>query len=66
MSPRRELACACCGGYAGRWQQWPNRDTGYGVCRRCVEWIAEQGESPEKIRDDYGVAGVNYAATKED
>ena len=63
--PARWLKCCCCGGDAGKWQQWWNRDTGYGICRRCVEWVASRGETPEQIRDYYGVEGVNYAPVGE-
>lgn len=68
MSKTRQLACACCGGDAGRWQQWYNQDTGYGVCADCVAWMRKPAsatrparESEENIRDYYGVEGINFA-----
>lgn len=63
MSARpRPMKCACCGGYAGKFHQHWNQDTGYGICRSCVDWIASRGESPESIRFTYGKAGHNYEA----
>lgn len=61
---KRELACNCCGGMAGRFVQWFNQDTGYSICRSCLDgqYIA-RGESAATIRDYFGVEGVNYAAS---
>lgn len=56
----RKLICACCGGDAGRWQQWFNRDTGYGLCRKCADRI-ETRETPAEFESCYGRPGVNYA-----
>lgn len=55
------LECCCCGGDAGDFKQWWNRDTGYGICVGCV---TEQLElyGPEMVRDYYGEAGVHYEA----
>jgi hypothetical protein len=62
--PIRELACACCGGNAyGR--QWWNQDTGYGVCRKCVEWMRSRGETEAYIRDCYGVEGIHWGVKEE-
>lgn len=59
----RHLTCSCCGESAGRWEQFHNRDTGYGICARCVVWI--KGRSPRESEEEfcrtYGVPGVNYA-----
>lgn len=49
--------CCCCGGYAGKWEQWRNRDTGYGICRKCSDWIAERWPD-ENQNDLYGLPGV--------
>lgn len=63
----RQLECAVCGDDAGRWQQHWNRDTGYGICRKCVEWLVnEHRDRPEEIRDLYGVEGVNYEGPTKD
>lgn len=62
----RELRCSCCGGYAGRWRQWPNRDTGYGVCAPCIKWMRERierGVQTDDLARNYGVAGINYEGT---
>lgn len=60
-APIRRLTCCVCGSDAGRWHQHWNRDTGYGVCRKCVAWVRGRGEEPEEIEDLYGIEGVNYA-----
>lgn len=57
--PIRELACTCCGGTT-RGRQWWNRDKGYGLCLRCIAFVAK-GETPESMRESYGVRGVHYA-----
>lgn len=55
----RTLYCACCGEQT-RGRQWWNRDTGYGVCRKCVDWQRSRGETEETIKDYYGVQGVHW------
>ena len=58
----RHMECCVCGDDAGRFEQHWNRDTGYGICRRCVDWVRSRGETDAEILDLYGVEGVNYAA----
>lgn len=56
--PRR-LICCCCGGEAiGR--QWRGRDYGYGLCSKCAEWIASNGESEQEMLANYGQPGIHY------
>lgn len=62
----RELTCACCGGEAGKFEQWFNQDTGFGICRRCFDWIEQREQrKPAEFRMDmrraYGIPGVNYS-----
>jgi predicted amidophosphoribosyltransferase len=57
--PRRRLTCSCCGSDAGRWAQHWNRDTGYGICPKCVEWLRTRYEPDEMIRL-YGTPGINH------
>ena len=52
--------CCCCGEYAGKWAQWFNRDTGYGMCAKCIAWLRGRGTPETEIRDLYGVEGVNW------
>lgn len=60
--PKRWLRCSCCGDRADRFHQWPNRDDGFGICRKCIEWfLRDERETPEQIKDCYGIEGVNYA-----
>ena len=56
----RSLECCCCGAPAGRWEQWWNRDTGFGICQNCVDWQRARGTSKEEIEDLYGFEGVNW------
>jgi len=56
----RNMTCCVCGANAGRWQQHWNRDTGYGVCVRCIEWLRERKTSETEIADLYGKDGVNW------
>lgn len=56
----KHLTCACCGGDAPSLAQWWNRDTGYGVCGRCVDWIRSRGSTSEEISFSYGVEGRHW------
>ena len=57
--PIRNLTCCVCGeGTRGR--QWHNRDTGFGVCKKCVEWVKSRGETDANVHSYYGVEGVHY------
>lgn len=58
---KKQKTCSCCGGDAGKFEQWHNRDTGYGLCRKCANWI-ETRETPDDIYRCYGVAGIHYEA----
>ena len=52
------LTCACCAGVAiGR--QWHNRDTGYGLCSSCVEYVSSR-ETPENMKSYYGIEDIHY------
>lgn len=62
----RHLECSCCGGDAGRFAQFHNQDTGYGMCPGCVDDIVARG--PEylarheiDITATWGVPGVHRA-----
>lgn len=57
--PINRLTCCCCG-QVTRGRQWWNRDTGYGVCPKCADFIAER-ETPEEMASAYGERGVHYA-----
>lgn len=60
MGTKRNMVCCCCGSSAGRWQQHWNRDTGFGVCGRCVETQRVRGETEQEIESLYGREGVNW------
>lgn len=56
------MTCAVCGDYAGMFEQWHNRDKGYGVCAECVDWLQTKRQvPPEEIKRHYGEAGVHYS-----
>lgn len=53
------LCCAVCG-CPSKGRQWWNRDTGYGVCRKCyLEEVERNGE--EYARQCYGYPGVHHS-----
>jgi len=53
------MDCCVCGGGAGKWTQHWNRDDGYSICPQCVSEEAAR-LSPEELRSNYGLPGVNY------
>jgi hypothetical protein len=61
MSPKHKMTCCVCGNYAGYYEQHWNQDDGYGICHRCVVWLKnDKGYTDDKIKDLYGIAGINY------
>lgn len=59
MSERvRSLFCSCCGGWT-RGRQWHNRDTGYGLCVDCIDFVSAR-ETPEQMLRCYGRRGYHY------
>ena len=57
MSPIKFKTCPCCGGLtSGR--QWPNQDTGFGLCPSCADWIEGRGETD--METTYGKRGIHY------
>lgn len=57
-APVRRLYCSCCGAVThGR--QWSNRDTGYGLCKRCIDFVGRHYDAAE-MRSLYGERGVHY------
>jgi len=67
QGPVRWLTCACCGEET-RGRQWPNRDTGYGVCVACADRHAAKygegtpadGQRTDSVYSLYGVRGVHF------
>ena len=63
---KKRKTCACCGAYAGKWPQWFNQDTGYGLCAACVVWIKNRRPfggpaiTTEEFESIYGKPGVHY------
>ena len=59
--------CACCSGAAGSWEQWHNQDTGYGLCRKCADWISSRTmfgkpdplSNPLEFSATYGLPGTH-------
>lgn len=52
------MFCSCCGAWT-RGRQWPNRDTGYGLCVACIPFCS-RGESAESFKRLYGERGVHF------
>jgi hypothetical protein len=63
--PVKNLECAVCGGPA-KGRQWWNRDRGYGVCPKCIDWMKKRGTSDEEIEDLYGKKGVHWGVENSD
>ena len=55
----RNLLCSCCGGRT-RGRQWPNRDTGYGMCGDCITKLRAKGYTEAELRSLYGIEGVHF------
>ena len=59
------LTCCCCGsGTTG--EQWHNRDTGYGICAKCIAWMRGRKTSESEIKDLYGIEGINFPRENKD
>jgi hypothetical protein len=56
---KRHLTCCVCGEDAGEFEQHWNRDTGWGICVRCVSEEAIR-ETPDQMLSLYGKVGINY------
>ena len=54
------LECCCCGGPAPAKAQWWNRDTGYGMCGKCITYVRKRGMPESEIRECYGEEGVHW------
>ena len=67
---KTQKTCTCCGSDAGSWVQWPNQDTGYGICRKCVDWVMTRKpfgrpdplNAPLEFCRTYGLPGQHYEA----
>ena len=57
--PIKQLICCCCGQHT-QGRQWWNRDTGFGLCVKCAEFISKE-EDEESMKSCYGEKGVHYA-----
>lgn len=54
------LECASCGGCAPAYEQWHNRDEGYGVCKRCFEEDSSRYGINYTV-DTYGTPGIHHS-----
>ena len=70
QAPKVYLRCACCGGFAGYFEQHWNQDLGWGLCAPCARWIAGRlvirermtpTEAEADMRRTYGEPGINRA-----
>jgi len=63
-SPKK---CSSCGEGAGIWEQWHNKDTGFGLCAACGYSIPRRTmfgrlteyADPQEMTRTYGVEGVH-------
>ena len=55
----RHLECCVCGALTIGCQWW-NRDTGYGICVPCVDFVRKHGETEAQITDYYGAEGIHW------
>ncbi len=62
-TPLKHLSCCCCGNNT-KGRQWYNRDTGYGLCADCVDFV-NKPPSAEAMRSNYGDRGIHYDASPE-
>jgi hypothetical protein len=63
----RNLRCACCGEDAGRFEQFFNQDTGWGLCAGCADYIVSKprnGMTVDELTRCYGKAGINRPAAQ--
>lgn len=58
----RQMTCCVCGSDAGRRQQHWNRDTGFGICMKCIGWVRNRSVTEAEIADLYGKEGVNFGS----
>lgn len=56
------MTCCVCGEDAGRWHQHWNRDTGFGICMKCIGWVRSRSVTEAEIADLYGEEGVNFGS----
>lgn len=57
---RSPKTCSCCDGEAGAFDQHWNRDAGFGLCERCIDFVA-RGQTPADFERTYGLPGKHYA-----
>lgn len=61
----QRLTCCCCGDSTiGR--QWWNRDTGFGLCDRCVEYCHADQTDDDGVNRSYGKRGYHYDLPQEE
>lgn len=58
-APVKTMSCCCCG-ESCRARQWWNRDTGYGICRKCIDWMRARGTSDAELLELYGQEGIHW------
>ena len=57
--PMTAKVCCVCGGATKGVQHW-NRDTGYGICPKCIAWLRSRKTTESEILDLYGKEGINF------
>lgn len=64
LPPIRWQSCAICGEQT-RGRQWHNRDTGFGVCLKCVEQHRGVPGLWDEFASCYGVRGIHFDVREE-
>ncbi len=53
------LTCCCCGN--STWgRQWWNRDTGFGLCKKCITFDGDADIEKGQNAPSYGIRGYHY------
>jgi hypothetical protein len=55
----RLLTCCCCGA-STRGRQWWNRDTGFGLCPRCITFVGDADVPMGTTVSAYGIRGHHF------
>lgn len=55
----KSLICCCCG-RGTRGKQWWNRDTGFGLCDDCIDYVGASNIDPGQKHSYYGIRGIHW------
>lgn len=52
--------CSCCGALLPKARQWPNRDTNWSLCDRCIPMNSRGGSDLVELMDLFGIPGFHF------